>query len=197
MYNGSIVLEGLLVDLVPLGLPFKPYVRGWLNGPMRDWWREDGLLSQAAFEQIAADTHESPDTICFGMCRKDGTPVGMIHLMNLDAYHRTSEIGAGIGDPANWGGGLGSDATLLIVEYAFRWLDLRRVWLTTMATNGRAQRQVEKCGFTREGCRRHSTYYGGRFGDHIVYGLLRDEWPGRDVMIERLGLREKSGRIES
>ena len=29
---------------------------------------------------------------------------------------------------------------------------------------------------------------GGEWVDEMVYGMLREEWPGRDVMVERLGI---------
>jgi RimJ/RimL family protein N-acetyltransferase len=90
------------------------------------------------------------------------------------------------------GGGYGSDAMLLIVEYAFRWLDLRRLFLVTMSHNVRAQRQVEKCGFALEGRRRALMYWNDTYHDWLFYGLLREEWPGQEVMIERLGLRDKA-----
>ncbi len=39
------MLEGLLVDLVPFGDAFVACELEWLNGPMREWWGLDGLLT--------------------------------------------------------------------------------------------------------------------------------------------------------
>ncbi|MBI5960917.1 MAG: GNAT family N-acetyltransferase, partial [Chloroflexi bacterium] len=101
--------------------------------------------------------------------------------------------GAGIGDPAYWSGGYGSDCMLLIVQYAFDWLDLRRLFLTTRGDNFRAQRQIEKCGFRREAASRLKTLTSqGQYQDSLYYGLMRSEWPGREEMVERLKLREKA-----
>lgn len=188
------MLHGLLVDLVPHGDQINARRVEWMNGPMRDGWAMDGLFTHAAWQRRlegwqSGDDHQN---IRFGVLTKDGTPIGMFSLVNLDPYNRTAELGAGIGDPAYWNGGYGSDATLLLIEYAFRWLDLRRVWLTTMGSNLRAQRQIEKCGFVREGARRNIIYFNGQYVDHLYYGLMREEWPGRDLMLERLGLREKA-----
>lgn len=190
------MLYGLLLDLVPFMAEFKKCERDWMNGPMREWWGMDGLLSQAQYERNQAEWRENPDqgrSVRFGMRAKDGTPIGVFGVFQIDYYHRTAEVGAGIGDPAYWGGGFGSDAMLLIVDYAFAWLDLRRLWLTTMGQNVRAQRQVEKCGFKWEASRREELLdRQGDWQDFLYYGMLRDEWPGRAVMIERLGLREKA-----
>lgn len=189
------MLYGLLVDLVPPGDEFLRRYIEWVNGPMREWWRLDGLLSHSAWDRQLEAWFSQPENIqhhiWFGVQTKTGALIGSFALFNLNEHNRTGELSAGIGDPTYWGGGYGSDATLLLVEYAFRWLDLRRVWLTTMGSNIRAQRQVEKCGFVCEGARRSQVYSNGQYVDHVYYGLLREEWPGRDVMVERLGLRDK------
>jgi RimJ/RimL family protein N-acetyltransferase len=96
-----------------------------------------------------------------------------------------------IGNPDYWGGGYGTDALLLLVDYAFDWLDLRRLWLVTMAPNARVIRQMEKVGFTLECQIRQGTLVDGVYHDVLLYGLLREEWPGRTAMIERLGLHAK------
>lgn len=190
-------LEGLLVDLVPFTQPFLDQERDWLNGPMRYWWGQDGLITRAGQERRRERHQAEPGArdraVRFGMMTKDNTPIGIFVLANIDYYHRTAEVGAGIGEPDYWGGGYGSDAMLLIVEYAYDWLDLRRLWLTTMGTNYRAQHQVEKCGFIRETTWRDKLLtVDGKWIDFLVYGMMREEWPGREAMIERLGLRDKA-----
>ncbi len=189
-------LEGLLLDLVPFDQRFLDRERAWINGPMREWWGQDGLLSEATHERRVEYRESQPreKSARFGMETKDGVPIGLFALDNIDPLHRVAEVGAGIGEPAYWSGGYGTDAMLLIVQYAFDWLDLRRLYLTTMGHNLRAQRQVEKCGFTREGMQRRKVRggNGGEFRDFLWYGMLREEWPGRDAMIERVGLRDKA-----
>jgi diamine N-acetyltransferase len=190
------MFEGLLVDLVPFSAEFKQHEVAWMNGPMGEWWGQDGLLTQPTLdrnqEQWLATAVEQGRYLRFGMRAKDGNPIGTFGLANVRYDQRTAEVGAGIGDPSYWSGGFGSDAMLLIVEYGFRWLDLRRLWLTTAGLNERAQRQVEKCGFALEGRQRRALRIRGGFGDFLFYGMLREEWPGRAVMVERLGLREKA-----
>ncbi len=192
------ILNGLLVDLVPYGAEFAEYEQQWRNGPMRRFWGIDGLLTRASVEQMRQDWQAQDETmplapVRFGVRTKEGVPIGIFLLMNFNGPNRIAEVGAGIGDPAYWGGGYGSDAMLLITDFAFRWLDLRRLYLTTMGVNARAQRQVEKCGFKREGARRSCVRdLDGTYCDFLFYGLMREEWPGRDVMVERLALRDKA-----
>ena len=45
-----------------------------------------------------------------------------------------------------------------------------------MATNERALRCYEACGFQREGLLREDEYTNGRYQDIVAMGLLRSEW---------------------
>ena len=69
--------------------------------------------------------------------------------------------GREIGEPDYWGGGYGTDALLLLIEYAFDTLDMRKVWLNTMSLNERVIRQMEKVGFGLEGRQREANADGG------------------------------------
>lgn len=189
------LLEGVLVDLFPFTERFQSHMRDWINGPMREWWNEDGLLTRSQWRRDLEE-HRQRDqgrAARFGMRAKDGELIGLFGLFNIDYHNRIAEVGAGIGNPDYWGGGFGSDAMLLVVQYGFDWLDLRRLYLDTFGHNLRAQRQVEKCGFTLEARQRVKMRdQSGVYRDWMNYGLLREEWPGYNVMVERLGLREKA-----
>lgn len=194
------ILSGLLLDLVPFAALFEDRYLDWRNGPMRDWLMLDGLITRSGHDRWRQEIRDLPPAqrqgvIRFGVLAKVrgevvGEPVGWFSLLHIDPLHRTAELGAGIADPAFWGAGLGSDATLLLVEYAFKWLDLRRLWLVTAGNNQRAQRQVEKCGFVREAVARQGWHLFGGYQDAVYYGLLREDWPGRPLMVARLGLLE-------
>ena len=189
------VLEGLLVDLFPFSESFEARMVDWINGPMRFWWNEDGLLTRATRQRHNEDrrARDVGRSAVFGLRAKDGELIGLFGLFQIDFHNRIAEVGAGIGNPGYWGGGFGSDAMLLITQYAFDWLDLRRLYLDTMGSNVRAQRQVEKCGFALEArLRDHTLDQTGVQQDALLYGLMRDEWPGRAALVERLRLRDKA-----
>lgn len=190
------ILHGYLCDLVPFTKEFETRIVDWMNGPMSEWWGMDGLLSRAKQRQRMEEWRSQPDYgvnfVRYGIRAKDGAPIGQFGVFGINFTSRIGEVGAGIGDPGYWSGGFGSDAMLLMVDYAFQWLDLRRLYLTTMGNNHRAQRQVEKCGFQREAARRQLVYSKGKRHDFLWYGMLRDEWPGYEVMAERLDLRAKA-----
>jgi len=195
------MLEGLLVDLVPLGAAFNAQEHAWENGEAAFWgdMGDRQFLSHATIkrrQESRAERREGEDrlTLPFGIRTKDGTPIGTFFIGWVLPHHRLAMLGAQIGEPDYWGGGYGTDALLLAVDYAFDWLDLRKLWLMTMGPNERVVRQMAKLGITLEARRRQSTAVDGAWHDVLIYGLLREEWPGRDAMIQRLGLKAREDR---
>lgn len=78
--------------------------------------------------------------------------------------------------PAYRGKGYGSIAQRLLVDHLFREYSVHRVQSDTAADNPAEQRALEKAGFTREGVVRDAEERDGRHHDHVLYGILREEW---------------------
>ncbi|WP_322500942.1 GNAT family protein [Streptomyces rochei] len=74
------------------------------------------------------------------------------------------------------GRGIGTEATRLIVGYAFEELGLHRVQLDAYAFNDRALRVYEKVGFVREGVRREVERRDGVWVDEVLMAVLDREW---------------------
>lgn len=106
----------------------------------------------------------------------DGKCIGTCGLFNVDASARHAELGIGIGDRDYWGRGYGREAVGLLLDYAFRLRNLRRVWLEVHSANERAIRSYRACGFVEEGRMREHVWLGGRYVDNVVMGVLREEW---------------------
>jgi RimJ/RimL family protein N-acetyltransferase len=102
--------------------------------------------------------------------------IGGTGLHDIDLRCRHASFGIVLGEKSAWGKGHGTEATRLIVGYAFESLNLNRVWLHVYEYNPRALHVYEKLGFRREGVLRQHTYREGRYWDTLAMGLLRDEW---------------------
>jgi RimJ/RimL family protein N-acetyltransferase len=189
------MLEGLLVDLVPYGKLYRDKEYTWRNAEA-SFWASGGeryIMTRAALEaQFSgwAERRESDPSpgVSFGVQIKDGTPIGYVSINWLQPTHRTAMLGAKIGESAYWGGGYGTDAVLLLLDYTFDFLDVRKAWLMTTSQNVRVHRQMDKLGFTLEGRQRESTFIDGAWADWMAYGMLHEEWPGRAALVTRLGL---------
>lgn len=135
-----------------------------------------------SFERLVADFEREAakggrDDAWFAI-EVDGQFIGHCGLMHPDVTARTVELGIGIGDKAYWGKGYGREAIGLLLEYAFRYRNYRRVWLRVGANNERGIRAYRACGFVEEGRQRQHVWTDGQYVDLVYMGILRDEWAG-------------------
>jgi len=103
-----------------------------------------------------------------------GRCVGEAVLNDTDETNRSSGFRILIG-PGGRDRGLGTEATVLLMEHAFTTLGLERVELEVFAFNPRGRRVYEKAGFVVEGVRRGALLFDGERVDAVVMGLLRTD----------------------
>lgn len=105
-----------------------------------------------------------------------GKCIGQCALYNFNDVNQTCEIGITIGDRDYWGQGYGRDAIRVLVDYAFRLRNIRKVWLRVNGNNERAIRAYQSVGFQEEGRQRAHVWHNNGYIDLVYMGLLRDEW---------------------
>lgn len=102
--------------------------------------------------------------------------VGACFLRNLDWINRTAALGLYVGDRGFQAKGVGYCVCVLLLDYAFKALGLRRVSLEVIASNAPAIRLYEKLGFVHEGIARAQVLMDGQPVDVIRFGLLSSEF---------------------
>ena len=107
-----------------------------------------------------------------------GRWVGEVVLNDWDPGNESCNFRILIG-PQGRDRGLGTEATRLLLDYAFTQLPLHRIALGVYAFNPRAQRVYEKVGFVVEGREREALRYGDSRVDQLVMSVLRPEWLSR------------------
>jgi RimJ/RimL family protein N-acetyltransferase len=105
----------------------------------------------------------------------DGTVIGTCSLWGLDAFNQLGHVGISL-LPAARTQGYGREMIELLCRYGFRFRNLHRIELETLATNAAMRKLAESCGFVLEGIQRERAYDGDGFSDIVLYGLLRQEW---------------------
>ena len=136
----------------------------------------DRQAEQAWIEKMNA----SGSDVFFGIViQETDRLIGSIGLNQIDFRYRSASLGMMIGEKSMWGKGYGTEATRLVVRYAFEELHLNRVQLHVYEYNLRGIRVYEKVGFRREGMLRQEHVYNGRFWDTVVMAILREEWEER------------------
>jgi len=106
----------------------------------------------------------------------DGKLMGGTGLFDIDWTSRSATFGISIYDPKKWGKGYGQESTSLVLDFAFRTLNLNRVELDTFDFNKRAQKCYLNVGFKEVGRRRKARFIDGEYRDDIIMDILRDEW---------------------
>jgi RimJ/RimL family protein N-acetyltransferase len=105
--------------------------------------------------------------------------IGEVRLDRIDMQDRRVSLAIGILDPDCLGKGLGTQASMLVLDHAFYDLKLHRVAIRVLAYNTRAIRSYQKCGFLIEGREREAAFVNGRWHDDVIMGLLEHEFAYR------------------
>ena len=106
-------------------------------------------------------------------------PVGMTAFYRIDYVSRAAIFFLAIYDSTKWRLGYGSEATKLMVDYAFNCLNLNRIRLHVACENPKAVSSYEKCGFIKEGTLREAMYHNDRYVDFYVMAILRSDFYNR------------------
>lgn len=106
--------------------------------------------------------------------------LGQCSLMMVDNTARHAEL-AVVLCPNCQNQGIGSEGIRLMLDFAFRQMNLNRVYLKVRADNTRAVRCYEKCGFQREGVLRAHAFADGEYKDLLLMGVLREEFYSKNV----------------
>lgn len=120
-----------------------------------------------------------PNSIIFTICRnEDGEAVGQTALFRIDWVGRMAVFYIGIADKTNWSKGFGSEATAIMIDYAFNTLNLNRIQLHVAVENQAAVKVYQKTGFIIEGTLREAMYHNGHYSDFYVMGIIKKDYTG-------------------
>lgn len=101
--------------------------------------------------------------------------VGVVGFNELDFKNKTGYIGYWLGENYQ-GKGIMTKAVSALITYGFSDLSLNRMDLRAAKENLPSRAIAERIGFKKEGRIRQAEWLYDRYVDHIVYGLLKEEW---------------------
>jgi len=116
--------------------------------------------------------------------REDGILLGAITLDNLKrGAAQSCSIGYWIGEPFA-GNGYMSEILKALIFQAFKEFELSRIEAATLPENKASRRLLEKSGFKYEGVGQSYLQIAGRWRNHVLYSLLRDDRRGKGKSLE-------------
>jgi RimJ/RimL family protein N-acetyltransferase len=120
---------------------------------------------------------EPPTWTRFAICLlSDNSVIGANGFAFLDWIHRTAETETEIVRPEYRGGGYGTEAKHLLLEFGFELLGLHMVRSMAWAFNTRSCEALRKQGYRDAGRLAWTGIKSGDFADDLVFDLLASEW---------------------
>ena len=108
--------------------------------------------------------------------KKDKKAIGNLGLGHIDWINGWANAFLFIGEPEYWNKNIATEATELLIEYAFNELNLNKLQGGAAVENIGSWTVAEKMGFKLEGIRKHTMYIDGKYVDVKTHSLLKENW---------------------
>jgi RimJ/RimL family protein N-acetyltransferase len=170
------MLRGKKVNLRPLEKKDSNLIVRWRNDPrvLRSFF-SPFLIHPAGQEKWFESLQSDPKRLVFIIETPEGKPAGMVGLDNIDRKNQQCENGFLLVDPDQPDNAWVFESVFLLMEYAFKELNMHRIYSITYAE--RFENDWFKfTGWQQEVVLRQSVFMGGKFHDRIVWGVLREDW---------------------
>ncbi len=191
-------LDGTLVRMEPLDERHREPLRSALSDAAVWRWVKIDAAGEPAlfdgwFDQALANVASRSEFAFATVRRTDGAAIGSSRYLSFRPDDLGLEIGWTLVSRDAWGGGVNSEAKLLMLEHAFERLGCARVEFKTDALNDRARAALAALPSGFEGIfRKHMLMYGGRWRDSAWYAITDDEWPETSRRLrERLDAQQR------
>lgn len=150
---------------------------------LREWlsW-VDGMRSAQDTKSFIGRTRKQwadHEGFTAGIFYKDAI-CGIIGFNSVNWRQKHISIGYWLGQQFQ-GKGIITQACAALVDHAFQEMNLHRVEIRTAVENFKSRAVPERLGFKEEGIARQSAWLYDQFIDHVVYGMLAEEWKARPV----------------
>ncbi len=149
----------------------------WLNDfETTDYLGRSGILTTLEGERKYLEDDSTPEAKFVIVTLADEKMIGTVSLESINHLNRCATLGIFIGDKDYRSKGYGTEAIKLILEYGFKYLNLKNIKLDLMEFNERALKCYKKCGFKEYGRRRKCRFVDGKYYDLIEMDILKEEF---------------------
>jgi RimJ/RimL family protein N-acetyltransferase len=151
-------------------------------------WMNDNEITQYLESRFFPNSHNKiqefvkskdgdPNNVFLAIVNKStGNHIGNVKLGPINWIHRNAEIGILLGEKSDWGKGLATETLILLADYAFKKLNLRKLTAGCYGNNKGSEKAFVKAGFTVEGIRKNHFFFQGSYVDYVMLGLLNTKF---------------------
>lgn len=173
-------IRGENLDLVPSSKEWVELMCKWSNDPDVRHYARNVLPNTLEDVKKWLEPHErngAPEFIVMTIWhKKDKKPIGAAGLGDIKWFNRWANAFLQIGDKNYWGKGVATEATKLLLQYAFEEVNLNKVSGQIILDNIGSWKVAEKVGFKFEGVLEQEFYVDGKYKDTKRYSYTRDMW---------------------
>ncbi len=153
----------------------------WLRdySVVRNIYRMEYLkpISKKLIHDYLSNVLSSPNDSMFAIYTlPDDKFIGTLKIGHIDWRSGICDLGIMIGDPESRGKGYSNEAVILGCDYVFRILSLRKIAGGTYADNIPMIKAFLNAGFIEEGRKRMELLVEGKYLDHLLFGLFKEEF---------------------
>jgi len=150
------------------------------NEDFRKHFREYRELNMTQQEKWFQDkVNNDPTTLMFSIKRlSDNELLGCCGLVYINWAHRHADLSLYIG----WNNtyideeGYAEEACRLLFDYAFKSLDLNKMWTEIYVFDVKKKRLYDKLGMKVDGVLRQNYFYDGKWWDSYIISILASDW---------------------
>ena len=180
-HEPDLIVVGEKVALGPLRRDLAADYARWMNElEVRRALDHLGIATPHSEEKWVEDNFErgakdQPEAVWFTVYdRTDSAPVGTAGLIGIVHAYGNAEFAIALGERR--GQGLGTEATRLVLDFAFHVLQLRNVLLETLGWNAAGLAAYERAGFRRIGVRRGARISRGQPTDVVLMDAVPEDF---------------------
>lgn len=156
-------------------------LRGRSRNFLEPWepsWPADALSRLSFRSRIGryAEDWRSDQAYNFFIFSQDDALVGGIGLSNVRrGVSETASLGYWVGEPFARQGFM-TAALPLVLDFSFDRVRLHRVEAACLPTNAPSRALLTRIGFQQEGYARQYLCIAGKWQDHLLFAILREDW---------------------
>ncbi len=172
-------LVGSKLSLIPFR---EEHISGtyisWLNDPEVNRFLEVKFVPQT-YQTVLAyvrSFYGDAEKYMWGICPNNTNHlIGTATLSDINRHHRWGVLGLMIGEKEYWGKGYGTETIKLIVDYAFKRLNLHKVTAGVVALNQGSVKAFQNAGFEIEGTLKSQIFYDGAYCNSLYLGIVNKD----------------------
>lgn len=176
MENPVIFRFGGRIYLSPVMREDIPKLTMWINDPELNQFLtvSEPMTEQGEEKWFAGlSDRKSGDIVLAIRLMENNEIIGIQGLHHISYKDGTAVMGYYIGRKDLWSKGYGTEAQMVLLEYAFNTLNLHKVSAEVYDFNPRSKRCLEKCGYVVEGLQKEHRYRKGRRADCYMLAVFK------------------------